>query len=69
MDILICKMSLTKLHGNVATDILFNLQIFHPIHFVYFLIKAIGKERKEGHNVLMMYDINDFTWNHLVEDH
>ena len=54
-------MSLTKLHGNVATDILFNLQIFHPIHFVYFLIKAIGKERKEGHNVLMMHDINDFT--------
>ena len=52
MDILICKMSLTKLHGNVATDILFNLQIFHPIHFVYFLIKAIGKERKEKNLLL-----------------
>ena len=46
-------MSLIKLHGNVATDILFNLQTFHPIHFVCCLIKTIGEERKDGHNVLM----------------
>ena len=54
-------MSLIKLHGNVATDISFNLQTFHSIHFVCCLIKTIGEERKDGHHTLRLYDINDFT--------
>ena len=53
MDILVCEMSLIKLHKNVGTNILLYMQTFHLIHFSYFLMIRMGEEGKDGDNVLM----------------
>ena len=53
MDILVCEMSLIRLHKNVGTNILLYMQTFHLIHFSYFLMIRMGEEGKDGDNVLM----------------